>query len=305
MDPSSFRVIFAAAWAFPGLLAIGLPFLPESAYWLVVQDKPELAVVALKKMCAGYEDIDARLRHIQDSVDDERRQSSEKASFLECFRGTNWRRTRIILVCMYMPQVTGAVLASNAPYFLNQTGLSSHTVIVLMQVGCVVSIVSSLLNIVAMMRLRHRPLIFFGISVCVAIYFTMGVAACFPQSSTSLMVIGFALQCTSIAFGPAVGSAYAISGEVSAIRLRAKSQGIAFGWQALVSTVWTIVLPYMFNKDQGNMGGHLGWVFFGMGIVMAVIVYFDVPGTKGRTFHELDMMFERRIPARKFEQYRF
>jgi hypothetical protein len=305
MHPSAFRVIFAAAWVFPGLLAIGLPFLPESAYWLVGKNRQADAAVALRKISAGYEDIDARIEHIQDTVDAERLQSADKGSFVECFRGGNWRRTRIILACMYLPQVAGAVLASNAPYFLNQTGLSSSTVVILMQAGCGVSIVSSLLNIVAMMRFRHRPLLFFGFGVCVVLYLVMGVAACLRQSKASLMVIGFALQGLSISFGPLVGCGYAIAGEVSAVRLRAQSQGIAFGWQALVSTVWTIALPYMFNKDQANMGGHIGWVFLGMALLMGAIVYFDVPGTKGRTFHELDKMFEQKIPARKFEAYRF
>jgi hypothetical protein len=32
MDDSAFRVVFAAAWVFPGLLALGLPFMLESPY---------------------------------------------------------------------------------------------------------------------------------------------------------------------------------------------------------------------------------------------------------------------------------
>ncbi|KAI9172765.1 maltose permease [Paramyrothecium foliicola] len=305
MDPSAFRVIFAAAWAFPGLMAIGLPFLPESPYWLVIQGKQERARVALKRLAAPYEDIDARLQQIQETVDDERRQSSGSSSILECFQGINWRRTRIILICMYMPQVLGAVLAANAPYFLNQTGLSSNTVVLVMQVGCAVSVVSSIVNIVALMKMPQRPLMFFGVGICISIYLIMGVAACLPQSPKTLMAIGFSLQFTSLAYGPAVGSAYAIAGEVSATRLRAKSQGIAFSWQAIVSTAWSVVLPYMYNKDEANMGGHIGWVFLGMAIIMVVVVYFDVPATKGRTFQELDEMFERRVPARQFRKFKF
>lgn len=304
MDPSAFRIVFAAAWVFPGLMAIGLPFLPESPYWLVMQGKHEKANVALRRLAAPYEDIDARLQQIQEAVDDERRQDGGNASILECFRGTNWRRTRIILICMYMPQVLGGVLASNAPYFLNQTGLNSNAVVLVMQVGCAVSIVSSIVNLVALMKMPQRPLMFFGMGICITIYLIMGIAACMPQTPSTLMAIGFSLQFTSLAYGPAVGSAFSIAGEVSAIRLRAQSQGIAFSWQALASTVWSIVLPYMFNKDEGNMGGHIGWVFLGMGIIMVVVVYFDVPATKGRTFQELDEMFEHRISARQFRNYK-
>ncbi|SPJ90420.1 related to maltose permease [Fusarium torulosum] len=304
MDESAFRVIFAAAWVFPGVLALGLPFLPESPYYLVMKNKRDGALKHLAKLYSKGEDLDARLRHIEETIQAERLISCEKASFLECFKGSNWRRTRIILICMYMPQIVGSSLSSNAPYFLSQTGLSSGLIVKLMQIGLGVSILSSVINIYMMTLFRHRPLMFFGMSICAIIYLIMGVAASCPQSEKTLLVIGIVMQFTCLSYGPALGSSLAVAGEVSASRLRAKSQGIAFGFQAITSTVWVTILPYMFNKDEGNMGGHIGWVFFGMTILMIVAVYFDVPGTKGRTFHELDIMFEKKIPARHFEAYK-
>ncbi|GJD03587.1 maltose permease [Colletotrichum higginsianum] len=304
MDESAFRVVFAAAWAFPGIIALGLPFLPESPTWLVFKNRHDKARKALQQLSGPSEDIDARLAQIIDNVETERRMQLEAASFAECFRGTNWRRTRIILICFYVPQVIGAVLSSNAPYFLNQTGLSSATVLMLVQVGIAAGVASALVNAFLMMRLRHRPLMFFGVGVCVAMYFAMGVAAAFPKTQTSLLVIGIALVFTSISYGPAVGASMAVAGEVSASKLRAKSLGIGVAFSSVVSTIWTIVLPYLFNVDQLNMGGHIGWIFFGMGILMLFVLYFDVPGTKGRTFEELDIMFELGISARKFEKYK-
>jgi MFS transporter, SP family, general alpha glucoside:H+ symporter len=83
----------------------------------------EAAAATIKKLSGGAEDIDARLDQIQKAVDEERRLSAEKAYFIEGFKGVNWYRSRIILACMYLPQVVGVVLASNAPYFLDQTGM--------------------------------------------------------------------------------------------------------------------------------------------------------------------------------------
>ncbi|KAH0433877.1 maltose permease [Colletotrichum camelliae] len=305
MDKSAFRVVFAAAWAFPGILALGLPFMPESPTWLVLKNKHDKARRSLERLSGPTEDIDTRLNQIIENVEAERRLAAEKASFVDCFKGTNWRRTRIILICFYIPQVTGAVLSSNAPYFLNQTGLDSHTVLMLVQVGIAVGLVSAILNAFSMMRFRHRPLMFFGITVCVCLYLTMGIAAAFPKTNASLLTIGVALIFTSISYGPAVGASMAVAGEVSASKLRAKSLGIGVAFSSLVSTIWTIILPYLFNTDQLNMGGHIGWIFFIMGVLMLVVLYFDVPGTKGRTFEELDHMFEMRISSRKFESYQF
>ncbi|KAF5644085.1 maltose permease [Fusarium sp. NRRL 52700] len=304
MNESAFRVVFAIAWIFPAILAFGLPFLPESPYYLIAKNKCDLALKHLAKFAARDEDLEARIRHMEETIEAEKLISCEKASFLECFKGSNWRRTRIIMICMYMPQIVGSSLSSNAPYFLSQTGLSSVLITKIMQIGLGVSILSSLINIYMMTLFRHRPLMFGGMTICALIYMIMGVAAACPKSEKTNLAIGISMQFLALAYGPGVGSSLAVAGEVSASRLRAKSQGIAFGFQAITSTVWVTVLPYMFNKDEGNMGGHIGWVFFGMTLLMMVAVFFDVPGTKGRTFHELDVMFEKKIPARHFEHYK-
>lgn len=304
MDPSAFRVLFAAGWAFPAALAAGLVLLPESPYYLVLKGRHEQALDSLRRLSGRHEDVDARLRQIQKTVQAERRAAAESdVSFAECFRGTNARRTRIMLICYYMPQVVGSVLSANAPYLLNQTGLDSQTVVMLVQVGISMGAASALLNVFLMTRFRHRALMFFGVGLCAAMYLVMGVGGVLPASRTTLLVVGVALQFTSVSYGPAVGASSAVAGEVSASRLRAKSLGIGTAFQAVAGTVWTIVMPYLFNRDQANLGGNIGWIFFGMALLMLVVLYFDVPGTKGRTYEELDIMFERRVPARHFEKY--
>ncbi|RKL28330.1 hypothetical protein BFJ72_g12561 [Fusarium proliferatum] len=305
MEESAFRVIFAAAWAFPGILALGLPFLPESPYWLVMKQQHDKARQALQRLSPSGEDIDARLDQVQQTVYRERELANGDVSILDCFHGTNMRRTRIILICMYMPKVVGAVLSSNAPYFLNQTGLDSHMVVTLTQIGISMGVVSAIVNLFLMMRLRHRLLMFFGVGISIIMYLIMGIASLLPKTTGSLTVIGVSLQFISISYGPAVGASMAVAGEVSASRLRAQSLGLGAAFMALAATFWQVVLPYLFNQDEANLGGKLGWIFLGMAIVYLVIVYYDVPGTRGRTYEELDVMFEKGIPARKFEAYNF
>ncbi|KAH8194729.1 hypothetical protein TruAng_011104 [Truncatella angustata] len=301
-DPSAFRTLFAAGWAFPGLLAIGLPFMPESPYWYVMKGKRDAAKKSLQRLANGKEEIETLLNNIDATIEEEKRLGAEASSYtyLDCFRGINRRRTIIILVCMYMPKAVGSVLSSNAPYFLNQTGLDSHTVLLLIQVGVALGVVSSLVNVVLMMKLGRRVLMMFGVGLCCAMYLVMGIGAVLPRTTQSLLAIGIALQFTTLSYGPAVGSAYAVAGEVSASNLRAKSLGIGGGFMYFMSTLWTIILPYLFNKDQANLGGNLGWIFLGLGIIMFVTIYFYIPETKNRTYSELDQIFERRTPARQF-----
>jgi MFS transporter, SP family, general alpha glucoside:H+ symporter len=166
IDPMAYKLLFAAGWAFPGVLALGLPFLPESPYWLVMKGRKEDAVKALQRLTGSREDVVARTAQIEATIEHERQQEAVRANYIECFRGSNLRRTCIILICMYMPQVSGAVLASNAPYFLNQTGLDSKTVLMLTQVGISMGVVSSILNVYTMMKFGRRTLMFFGVALC-------------------------------------------------------------------------------------------------------------------------------------------
>ncbi|KAG8353142.1 hypothetical protein FVEN_g8801 [Fusarium venenatum] len=304
MNDSAFRLVFAAAWTFPGLLALGLPFMPESPYWLTSKGKHDQARRSLVRLSASEEGIDARLVQIQHSIETERRLEAEKTSYVELLRGTNLRRSRILLICMYMPQIVGTVLSSNAPYFLNQTGMDNHTTVMLLQIAVSCGVVSAIMNVFAMLKFNYRTLMFFGVSVCLAMYLAMGIAGTMSRTPATLTVIGVAVAFPSLSYGPAVGASMSVAGEVSSIKLRAKSLALGQAFSSIVSTIWQIILPYLFNRDQADMGGNIGWIFFGMAAIYFVVLYFDVPDTKGRTYEELNLMFEKGVPARQFGSYR-
>lgn len=267
-----------------------------------MRNRRDDALRSLKRLSGSHEDLHARLEQMEGVIEMERRFSAE-SSFMECLRGTNLRRTAIILLCMYLPQTIGATLSSNAPYFLNQTGLATDTIIMLTEIGVCMGVVSGLVNILLLGKFGRRPLMFFGVSVSCTMYLIMGIGGVVPKTNASLMAIGVALQFVSLSYGPAVGSSIAVAGEVSASRLRAKSLGIGNAFAGVVGTVWTFILPYMFNSDEGNLGGNIGWVFLAMGIIVLILMFFFIPETKGRSFEELDQLFEKRLPARAFRDH--
>lgn len=303
MDSSAFRVVFAGAWAFPLVLALGLPFVSESPYWLVMKGKHDQARKSLLRLHPAGEDVEVHLLNIQHTVELELRQKSEAGSLIDCFKGTDLRRTMITLICFYMSFTVGSVLSANSPYFLNQSGLTSSTVLMITQVGISMGVLSSIVNLLLMAKLNHRILMFLGVGVCVLAYLTMGIAGAMKRTTTTMTVVGIALQFSTLSYGPAVGAAMAVAGEVSATRLRAKSLAIGNGFQGVAGTFWQAVLPYLFNQDKANLGGNLGWIFFGIAIIHIALLYFFVPGTKGRTYEELDVMFEKKLSARAFEKY--
>ena len=91
-DSRAYRGPFALQWLFPTFLLLGLPFCPESPWWLVRKGNTQGAARSLGRL--GYKDVDASLESIRRTVYVEL-VDQMKTSYLDCFRGVDLRRTEI------------------------------------------------------------------------------------------------------------------------------------------------------------------------------------------------------------------
>lgn len=64
-----------------------------------------------------------------------------------------------------------------------------------------------------------------------------------------------------------------------------------------------VVAPYMLNSKQGNLKGIAAFPAASMSLFCLVWAYFRLPETKGRAYAALDINFEMRVSARKFNGY--
>ncbi len=97
--------------------------------------------------------------------------------------------------------------------------------------------------------------------------------------------------------------AYVILRETSSPILRAKTVGLATATQAVFGIAMNFAIPYMVNPNEGNLKGKVGFVFGGLSLVASIGSYFYCPELKGRTFHEINSMFEAKVPPRKMGEY--
>jgi hypothetical protein len=98
-----------------------------------------------------------------------------------------------------------------------------------------------------------------------------------------------------------VGSVYpVVSSETSTLRLRGKTQGIAFFVQFVVSLAFQYAVPYMYSTADGDMGGKVGFVFGGLSVISVAVLFFELPEMKDRTVEQLDRLFEQRAPTLAF-----
>jgi hypothetical protein len=99
-----------------------------------------------------------------------------------------------------------------------------------------------------------------------------------------------------------VGTAYPIAAaEIPSMRLRAKSLGVGFVTNAFMTWAFSLCVPYMFNSDQGNLGGKIGFVFCGFCVIGFVLSWIEIPETKDISYARIDALFHARAPAQKFK----
>jgi SP family general alpha glucoside:H+ symporter-like MFS transporter len=109
----------------------------------------------------------------------------------------------------------------------------------------------------------------------------------------------------NFAYNFAIGAvAYAIIAETATSRLRAKSIAISSTIQAALFTMWQFVLPYIFNPNEGNLGARTSFIFGGLSVLCWIYLYFYQPETARRSFEEIDEMFLKHVPARKFKGFK-
>ncbi|CUM53828.1 unnamed protein product [Debaryomyces tyrocola] len=67
--------------------------------------------------------------------------------------------------------------------------------------------------------------------------------------------------------------------------------------------MWQFVLLFMFNPDQANMGSKINFIFAACCFISIFCFYFYLPETANRSFDEIDEMYIKKVPARKFRNF--
>lgn len=108
------------------MLLAGLPFAPESPYWLVRRGRREDARKALLQLTSSTNrpDIDKLLVGIEQTDLLEREYETE-TTYYDCFKGVSLVRTEISVMVYLIQVIGGNPLIGYANYFFEQAGLSS------------------------------------------------------------------------------------------------------------------------------------------------------------------------------------
>ncbi|RYC61164.1 hypothetical protein CHU98_g5047 [Xylaria longipes] len=286
----AYSIPFALQWFWVLVILPGVFFIPESPWWLVRKGRPDEARDSLRRLASKKVNIDATLAVITET-DRLELEMEAGSTYLDTIKGINLRRTEIASGVYSTQVLSGIYLINYGTYFFQQAGVGEQD--------------AFYLGIGFLGQFGRRRIFNIGLSICVILMFIIGILDTIPGrpsgvawAESSLMLVWNGVYDLSV--GPIT---FVILSECSATRVRSKTIAVATAVQAVLGIVMTVAIPYMINPDQANLQGKLGYYFGGLGALCLVWSYFRVPETKGRTFEELDVLFDKKVPAREFKNY--
>jgi hypothetical protein len=151
----------------------------------------------------------------------------------------------------------------------------------------------------------RRPILITGSAILAGILFMIGALDMIPSHPQGALYIQATLLILAnfiydLSTGP---MCFVILCEVPSARLRGITIAISNILVNATSVLCAVSIPFALNKDMANWGGKIGFVFAATGVLCTIWCYFCLPESKGRTFEELDTMFEREVSSRGFAEY--
>jgi len=304
-DQWAYRIPYALQWLWPLPLMIGISFAPESPWWLVRKDRCEEAKKMLMRLTSpeklpdfNADETIAMMRHtnaMEMAV-------SEGTSYLDCFKGTDLRRTEIAAMAWFTQAFCGAGLIGYSTYFFQQAGLSDADAFSMSLGQYAIGGVGVFMAWILIQRVGRRTLYVYGDLAMVMLLCIIGGLGFIPAGNVGAQWgIGAMLLLFAAAYNCTVGPVcYSIVAEIPSTRLRQKTVVLARNFYNIGSIIGNVITPRMLNPGAWNWGAKSGLFYAGTCFCCFIWAFFRLPEPKGRTYGELDILFEKRVPARKF-----
>jgi SP family general alpha glucoside:H+ symporter-like MFS transporter len=300
-DEWSYRIPFALQWIWPVPLIVGIAFAPESPWWLVRKERFEEARKSLRRLTSAASDNEldntiSMLRH-SDAIEKE---LSAGTSYVDCFKGTNLRRTEIACIAWVIQAASGASLMGYSAYFFEQAGLSTTIAFDFSMALYSIAIVGVFISWWVMTYLGRRTIYIGGLSMLFLVLMGVGFSSLAHNTSANYAT-GSLLLVFTLFYDITIGTVcYSIVAEIPSSRLRTKTIVLARIAYNIQGTINGVITPDMINPTYWNWKGKAGFFWAGLCFICFVWSYFRLPEPRGRTYAELDILFEQKVSARKF-----
>jgi len=307
----AYRVPFAIQWVWPVVI---LPFVllaPESPWWLVRkgrEDDARNSLLKLTKLNTGVPfDANEQVAMIRATNELEKALASA-TTYWQCFRGIDARRTEIASVVWVTQAFCGAALMGYSVQFYEQAGLPIEQSFNLNMGQYAMGAVGTIGSWFLMPHIGRRKLYIGGLLMQFLLLLGIGFAGIPEKISGQPNVgaswaVGSLLLIYTFIYDLTVGPVcYSLVAEIPSTRLKIKTVVLARNFYNMGGIVNNIIMPRMLLPTQWNWGALTGFFWAGACGILVTWCYFRLPEPKGRTYAELDVLFEHRVSARRFHK---
>ncbi|KAJ5414267.1 Major facilitator superfamily domain general substrate transporter [Penicillium cosmopolitanum] len=304
-DQWSYRIPYALQWMWPVPLIVAIAFAPESPWWYIRRGDKKGAKSALRSLTARKTDdavdLDAAVE-VMVYTNQLEQKVVKGASYIDCFKGHNLRRTEICCFTSITSIISGTTLMGNSTYFFEQAGMDPSNAFDLTMAQYAVGIVGIVFAWLIMARFGRRQQYLSGLFLQFIFLIGIGITGVVDRGNKNMSwATGALLIAFSLVYQSSVGPlCYSIISEMSSVRLRAKTTSLAWNVYNIFKIINGVLTPYMINPTAWNWQAKAGFFWGGLCLLSFVWAFFRLPETRYRTYAELDILFERKVGARKF-----
>lgn len=300
----AYRLPIAFEWAWPIPLILGILFAPESPWWLVRKHRIQDAKISLRRLTSNRfepeRDVDMNVALILVTTKLEK-ENGTGTTYRDCFIGVNLRRTVISCAVSSMQTLSGAGLGAYSTYFYERAGLSTDHAFTMTVGQYGLGILGVFCTWSLLSRFGRRTMFLSGLSMMASCLLLIGLLGLIPPKPAASWTIGSLFVVYQFILNTTVASVcFSLVAEIPSTRLRTKTVVLARIAYSILSIFSNVITPFMLNPMAWNWGAKAGFFWGGLCLLSAIYTYFHVPEPKGRTFGEMDVLFHRKISARKF-----
>lgn len=147
----------------------------------------------------------------------------------------------------------------------------------------------------------RRSLYLYGLCGLCTMLFLLGFLGLPKDREAASLATGSIMLVWAAFYQLTVGTVcYSLVAELSTRRLQIKTVVLGRNLYNIVGIFCGVVTPYMLNPGAWNWGNYAGFFWAGICFLCIIYTYFRLPEPSGRSFAELDLLFEKRVSARKF-----
>ncbi|KAI1357750.1 general substrate transporter [Xylaria arbuscula] len=236
-------------------------------------------------------------------VDSLEKAATKGTTYLDCFRGTNGRRTELACIAWVADAICGAVLGGLTVSLYSKAGISFRIQVSVRLGFSILALATTITTWFIMNKIGRKSLLLGGVCAAMTTLLVAGLLG-IPKdlSDTGAIVAGTLLMVLSVIGSIISPVIYTIVAEIPSTRLRIKTIALARGAYHIANAgLVATITEKQLDRRGWNWGLKSCLFWAGINLILAIYIHLRLPETKGRTYAELSILFENKVPARKFK----